>query len=151
MSAAESTADEAKSKEEPSQTVAAPPRALEGLSAGELVKEITGQIGLLAKKQIELATSELRADVAAELAMVGGLGIAAISAILGLAVLLVAGVFALSLVMPGWQAGLIVGGGMLLIAGIAAAVGWSKRARSPLRRTRRTMKENVQWTKEKMA
>lgn len=126
-------------------------RPLEERSAGELVKQVTGQIGLLARKQIDLATTELRADLMAELQMVGGLGVGAVAAILGLAVLLVAGVFGLALVMPGWEAALIVGGGLLVIAGIAGAVGWSRRARSPLRRTRQTLKENLDWTKEKVA
>jgi Putative Actinobacterial Holin-X, holin superfamily III len=130
---------------------AQPQRPLENLSTAELVKELTSQVGLLAKKQIDLAATELRADLTAELAMVGGLGIAAIASILGLAVLLVAGVFGLALLMPGWEAALIVGGGMLLIAGIAAAIGWGKRVRSPLRRTRQTLKEDVQWGKEKLA
>ena len=121
------------------------------MSAGELVKEVTGQIGLLAQKQIALAVAELRADLMTELHMVGGLGVSAIAAILGLAVLLVAGVFGLTLVMPGWEAGLIVGGGLLVIAGIAAAIGWSNRVKSPMRRTRQTLREHMDWTKEKLA
>jgi len=126
-------------------------RPPEDLSAAELVKEVTGQIGLLARKQIDLATSELRADLKAELQMVGGLGIGAILAILGLAILLVAGVFGLALLMPAWQAALIVGAGLLLVAGIVAATGWSRRAKSPLHRTRQTLKEDLQWSKEKLA
>jgi hypothetical protein len=126
-------------------------RPLKDVPAGELVKEVTGQIGLLAKKQIDLASAELRGDLMAELQMVKGISIAAIAAILGLAILLVAGVFGLTLIMPGWEAVLIVGGGLLLIAGIAATVGWSRRARSPMRRTRQALKDDVQWTKEKLA
>ncbi len=122
-----------------------------GKSAGELVKEVTGQISLLAQKQIDLAAAELRADLMTELHMVEGLGVAAIATILSLAVLLVAGVFGLALVMPGWQAALIVGGGLLGIAGIAGAMGWRKRVKSPMRRTRQTLKEHVDWTKEKLA
>jgi phosphoserine phosphatase len=127
------------------------PRPLQTLSATELVKEVTGQVGLLAKKQIDLATTELRADLTAELAMVKGLGVAAIASILAMAVLLVAGVLALATLIPGWQAALIVGGFLLLVAAIAAAVGWAKRVSSPLHRTRQTLKEDVQWTKEKLA
>jgi peptidoglycan/LPS O-acetylase OafA/YrhL len=70
---------------------------------------------------------------------------------LGVAVLLVAGVFGLTLVMPGWEAALIVGGALLLVAGIAGAVGWNRRVKSPMRRTRQTLKEDLQWTKEKLA
>jgi len=126
-------------------------RPLENIPGSALVKDVTGQIGLLVEKQINLATSELRRDLVAELQMVEGLGVSVVAAILGLAVLLVAGVFGLTLVMPGWEAALIVGGGLLLVAAIAGAVGWKRRVTSPMWRTRQTLKENLQWTKEKLA
>jgi hypothetical protein len=126
-------------------------RPLAGVPAGELLKEVTEQVSLLAKKQIELATTELRSDLKAELAMVGGLGVAAVAGLMALAMLLVTGVFVLTLWLPGWQAGLIVTGFMLVVALTAALIGWNKRARSPLRRTRQTLKEDVQWTKERLA
>ena len=126
------------------QEAATRPRArpLEGVPAGELLKEVTEQVSLLAQKQIELATTELRSDLKAELAMVGGLGVAAVAALMALALLLW---------LPGWQAALIVTGFMLVVALVAALFGWNKRARSPLRRTRQTLKEDVQWTKERLA
>jgi hypothetical protein len=130
---------------------AAASRPLESLSAGELLKEVTGQVSLLAKKQIELATTELRADFKAELAMVGGLGAAAVASLMTLALLLVAGVLTLGLWIPGWQAALIGTGFMLVVTVVAALIGWNKRARSPLRRTRQTLEEDVQWTKERLA
>ena len=126
-------------------------RPLEPLSTAQLVKEVTGQTGLLAKKQLDLAISELRSDLSSELAMVGGFGISAVTAILGLAVLLMAGVFGLARLIPAWQAALIVAGALLLVAAIAGLIGWSKRARSPLRRSRKSIKESVEWTKEKLA
>ena len=126
-------------------------RPLEPLSTPQLVKEVTGQTGLLMKKQLDLAISELRSDLSSELAMVGGFGIAAVTSILGLAVLLMAGVFGLARLMPAWQAALIVAGALLLVAAIAGLIGWSKRARSPLRRSRKSIKESVEWTKEKLA
>ena len=39
-----------------------PERAASSLSTAELIKEITSQFGHLAKKQLELAKTELRAD-----------------------------------------------------------------------------------------
>ena len=126
-------------------------RPLESIPGSALVKDVTGQIGLLVQKEIDLATSELRRDLIAELQMVEGLGVSVVAAILGVAVLLVAGIFGLTLVMPGWEAALIVGGGLLLVAAIAGAVGWKRRVKSPMWRTRQTLKENLQWTKEKLA
>jgi hypothetical protein len=128
-----------------------PDRPFEDVPATDLIKEVADQVTLLAKKQIELANTELRADLKAELAMVEGLGIAAIASLMTLAMLLVAGVFALTHWLPGWQAALIGAGFMLLVTGVAVLVGWNKRTRSPLRRTRQMLKEDVQWTKERLA
>jgi hypothetical protein len=126
-------------------------RPAAALSTGELVKEITHQVGLLATKQIELAKTELRADIKEEAAMASGLGIGALVALAALNMLLVTVVLALAQKLSGWVAGLIVSGFLLGVAAIAALVGWSKRVRTPMERTRRTLKEDVQWTKERLA
>src|SRR4029077_11902721 len=83
---------------------AATRRPLEPLSTAQLVKEVTGQTGLLVKKQLDLAISELRSDLSSELAMFAAFGTSAVTSILGLAVLLMAGVFVLARLMPAWQA-----------------------------------------------
>ncbi|MEO5767511.1 MAG: phage holin family protein [Polyangia bacterium] len=120
------------------------------LSTIELVKEITAEVGLLAQKQIELAKTELKADLRAEAATVGGLGVAALAALAAVNLLLVTLVLALAQTMRPWLAGLLVSAFMLVVAGIVALVSWNKRVRSPLERTRRTVKEDVQFTKERM-
>src|SRR5262245_58422766 len=94
------------------------------LSTRELVAEITGKASLLVKKEVELARNELKADLQAELAMAKALAAGALAALLGLNVLLVAVVFALAIIMPGWLAALIVGGALLLIGAIVGYVGW---------------------------
>lgn len=80
-----------------------------------------------------------------------GLGIAAITAILTVNLLLVSGALALSLVMPGWAAGLAVSGLTLAIAAVVGVVSWQRRVRDPMVRTRRALKENVKWAKERVA
>jgi hypothetical protein len=132
--------------------VARPPeRAAAALSTTELVREITSQFGVLAKKQIELAKTELRSDVRAEVAMARGLGIGAVAALMTVAMLLVTVILALSLKMPGWAAGLIVSGALLGVAIITALVGWGRRVRTPLSRTRRALREDVAFRKERLA
>jgi hypothetical protein len=123
------------------------------LSAGELLTEIGAQASLLVKKQVDLAKTELRADLSHEIAMVGGLSVAALALFLTLNLLLMAGVFALAsaLAFPGWLAALMVSGFTLLTAIAAGMFGWNKRIRSPLGRTRKALKEDVQWTKERLA
>jgi uncharacterized membrane protein YqjE len=122
-----------------------------GLSTAELIKEITHQVGELARAQIQLATTELRADIKSEVKMAAGLGVSALAALTAVNLLLVTIVFALSAVMPGWAAGLIVTGVMALVAAIAGVVGWKKRVRHPLERTRHELEEDVRWTKERLA
>lgn len=121
------------------------------LSTGELIGEITGQVGLLARMQIDLAKTELQADLRAEVAMASRLGIAALSGFVTVNLLLVTAVLALAQRMPAWSAGLAVSSTTLTIAAVAGLMGWSKRVRTPLERTRRTLKEDAQWTKERLA
>jgi hypothetical protein len=121
------------------------------LSNSALIGEITGKASLLARKEIELAKAEIRADLNAQLGMVKALGIAAVAALLALNLLLVAGVLALGAVIADWLAALLVGGGLLLIAAVMGYVGWRRMVTNPLARTRQNLKEDVRWVKERLA
>ncbi len=123
----------------------------ETLSTRELLADITGKVSLLVKKEVELATTEVKADLQKELAMVKLLGASVVAALLGLNMLLVAAVFALAVKMPGWVAALVVGGIVLLVAAVLGSIGWSRRVTAPLAMTRKTLKEDVQWAKERVA
>jgi hypothetical protein len=120
-------------------------------STPALVRAALSDVTELAKTHIALARAELRADMKAEVKAATKLGIGAITALTGVNLLLVTGILALARLMPGWAAGLIVSGAVLLVAGIFAAVGWKKIVREPIHRTRREVKEDVRWTKEQMA
>jgi hypothetical protein len=62
-----------------------------------------------------------------------------------------AAVFVLAWWMPGWLAALLVAG-VLLVAGAAlAAMGWGRVKRVPLPLTRKTVTEEMQWVKERLA
>jgi membrane-bound ClpP family serine protease len=123
----------------------------ENLSTRELVAEISGKVSLLVKKEVELAKTEMKANVQAELAMLKAMVAAAVAGLLGLNTLLVAVVFALALKMPGWLAALIVGGVVLILAAALGYLGWSWRVTAPLAMTRKTIKEDVQWARERVA
>jgi uncharacterized membrane protein HdeD (DUF308 family) len=81
---------------------------------------------------------------------VGGLGIAGVLLLLGVNVLLVAGVLALALVIPAWVAGLTVSGALLAVGGIIAMTSWRRRVSVPLERTRQTVTEDLHWAKERL-
>jgi Putative Actinobacterial Holin-X, holin superfamily III len=121
------------------------------LSNRELIHEITDKASTLVKKEIELAKAEIRADLQSELRMAKALAVAGIAALLGLNALLVAGILALATIIPGWAAALIVGGAVLGIAVLLGYVGWRRHVTNPLALTRQTLKEDLQWMKERAA
>jgi uncharacterized membrane protein YqjE len=121
------------------------------LSLRELIGEITAKATLLAKKEVELAKTELKADLTSELSTVKGLGLAVLVGILGLNMFLVSLVLALAAYIPGWLAALLIGGVLVIVAGILGYASWTRRVRSPLATTRQTLKEDAQWAKERLA
>lgn len=127
------------------------PLSVEAMSNRELVGHVAQSALLLARKEIELARSEIRADLKAEVAMAKGLGVAGVCALLTLAMMLVTITLALGHAMPDWLAGIIVTAAVLTVGTVAGLVGWGKRVRNPLEATRRTLKEDAQWAKERLA
>jgi hypothetical protein len=121
------------------------------LSTMALVKEIAAQATLLVKKQIELARTEIKADARTEAKAAGGLGIAAVGAIIFVTLLLVTAVLALALVLPAWAAGLIVSGVVAAAVAIVAAVSWHRRVRKPLAHSRNLLRADVRFAKERFA
>ena len=119
-------------------------------SVPQAVRSVIDTAVQLAKKEIELARLEAKADLKSEIGMVKGLGIAGVCALMTLAMLLVACAFALSHVMADWLAALVVAGIVLAIGTVAGLIGWGKRVRDPLAATRKTLKEDAQWVKERI-
>jgi putative superfamily III holin-X len=124
---------------------------VEGMSNRELLGHVVDSATLLAKKEIELAKSELRKDLKAEVAMAKGLGVAGVCALCTLNMLLVSGAFALAHVLADWAAALIVAALVLTVGSIAGFIGWKKRVTSPLESTRRSLKEDARWARERLA
>lgn len=130
-----------------------PADPLRGLGTRDLVTEVARKASELARKEIELAKAEAKADLRSGIKMASGLGVAGVCALVTLQLLLVALVLALmeGEVMPGWAAALLVAAVVLAIGTIAGLWGWAKRVRNPLDTTRRSVKENVEWAKERIA
>jgi uncharacterized membrane protein YqjE len=125
--------------------------ATRSLSLRELLGEITGKVTLLARKEVELAKTELKADLASELAAAKGLVVAAVIAILGVNMLLVAAAFGLAVYLPARLAAVLIGAVLVVIAGILGYVSWMRRVTQPLAATRKTLREDAQWAKERLA
>lgn len=129
---------------------AASPESLRNASLGDLLSGITDRVKLLVVGEVALARAEIRSDVKSEIAMAKGLGIAAVSALLGLNMLLVAAAFALATRVPGWEAALIVGAPFLVLAIVTGAIGWAKRVTKPLEASRASLKEDLEWAKNRL-
>jgi uncharacterized membrane protein YqjE len=135
----------------------APPRgagdALRGMRTRELVTELARKASLLARKEVELAKVELKADIRSEIRAASGLGVAGLCGIFTIQLLLVAVVLALMEgdVLPGWAAALVVAAVVLAVGTVAGLWGWGRRVRKPLDTTRRSLQEDVRWAKEQIA
>jgi hypothetical protein len=127
------------------------PASVQGMTNRELIGHTIDSATQLAKKEIELAKAELRADIKKEVAMAKGLGVAGLCAIWAVGLMLTAGALALGLVLPEWAATLIVAAAVLAAGTAAGVIGWGKRVKQPLEATRRTVKEGATWAKERLA
>jgi uncharacterized membrane protein YqjE len=126
---------------------------LRSMRTRDLVTEVARKASLLARKEVELAKAELRADVRSEIKMASGLGVAGLCALFTVQLLLVAVVLALmeSGVLPGWAAALVVAAVVLAIGTAVGLWGWARRVKKPMDATRRSLKEDVRWAKEQIA
>ncbi len=122
-----------------------------GRSTGELVKDLSNQVSLLARQEIELAKAEM-----AEKGRKAGLGLglvaaAGVSALLALGTLTAAAVLALATAMPAWLAALIVALAWGVVAAVLASVGRQKveQAGTPVpEQTVESVKEDIEWLKD---
>ena len=96
---------------------------LRELPIGELVGRLSEQVSHLVRDELRLALAELKQKGKRAGLGAGLTGAAGVIALFGLAVLVAAVIAALALVLPVWAAALIVGGVLLLLAGVLALAG----------------------------
>ena len=132
-------------------TVPSHPESLQDVPLRDLLSGITDRVKLLVTKEFALAKAEIRSDVKSEIAMAKSLGIAAVCGLLGLNMLLVAAAFALATMVPGWAAALIVAAPFIVVGIAMGAIGWTRRVTKPLEATRASLKENLEWTRNRLA
>ena len=120
-------------------------------SVGELVQLLTMQVSTLARKEVELAKTELARK--GKVAGIGGgmFGAAGLIAVLGLGALTAALILGLAtLIDEAWIAALIVGAVYLAVAGVLALAGRGRiQKASPLvpEQATESVKEDVEWIK----
>jgi uncharacterized membrane protein YqjE len=121
-------------------------------SVAEILENIASNLTQLVQAEFRLAKSEVK-EGAEKVAGPGAtLGAGMVLAFYGLGFLLLAAVYALSLVMAGWLATLIVGSVLVAAAGILIGAGSAKLRRVNLApdRTMRTLEEDLQWAKQQI-
>ena len=123
-------------------------KVIRALPTRALVGQITDKAALLARKELQLAAAEAKADARSEVGMAKGLGLGALAALLGLNVALLAAVLGLARVMPPWLAALLLAIALLAGGGFLAYQRWTRRVKQPLARTRRTLRETVRWARD---
>ena len=121
-------------------------------SVPDVLEDIASNLAQLVQAEFRLAKTELK-EGAVKVAGPGAtLGAGLALALYGLGFLLLAAVYAMSSVMAGWLAALIVGGVLTVAAGILIGAGGLKLRQANLTpdKTLRTLEENVQWAKQQI-
>jgi uncharacterized membrane protein YqjE len=121
-------------------------------SVPEILEDLASNLTELVRAEFRLAKTELK-EGAEKVAGPGAtLGAGVAMAFYGLGFLLLAAVYALSLLMAAWLATLIVGGVLTVAAGILIGAGGMrlKRVNVTPDKTMRTLEEDVQWAKQQI-
>lgn len=117
-------------------------------SVGQLVGKLTENLSHLVRDELQLAQAQIAEKGKALGSGVGAFAGAALFGLFGFGWLLVGGFLALSRVLPPWAAALIVGGVLLLIAGIAALVGKSLMKNAPAPQTKQNIQKDIEALKQ---
>jgi hypothetical protein len=124
--------------------------SLEDKSLGELVANATRDLSLLVHKEVELAKTEIKADVAAAgkgAGLFGGAGFAGLFALIFLSISAAYGISALGVPL-GW--GFFAVGALYLIAAAVLALTGKKKIaemKPPAEKTVETVKDDIAWAK----
>jgi uncharacterized membrane protein YqjE len=114
-----------------------------------VLTDIVGNFQHIVRSEMRLAKTELTEELAKSRSAAMMLGVGVLLLAFSVLFVLLAAVYALSLVLPGWMAALIVGAGIGLIAALCVGLGLSrfKKVRAAPKTTA-TVKENVEWAKQ---
>jgi uncharacterized membrane protein YqjE len=121
-------------------------------SVPEILEDIASNLTQIVQAEFRLAKSEMKGGAEKVAGPGATLGAGVALAFYGLGFLLLAAVYALSLVMAGWLATLIVGGVLTVAAGILIGAGGTKLKRVNLTpdKTIRTLEEDVRWARQQI-
>ena len=119
------------------------------LGNAELIRTIMQQVTDLAKVEAELASVEARADLLAELDAVRYMAFATVSGIIAINLMIMSLVLLFAPDMA-WLACLILSLVLFATMGAFAYLGWKGRVKGPMIDTIDSLKETVDWLKERL-
>lgn len=134
------------------QPPAAAPGDAEERSTGQLLGDIVSELRTIVRKELELASQEMRAAVAVRGQAAAALALAGLFGLIALGCAVTAAAVGLSIVMPDWAAWALVAGAFLLLAGAALVVARSRARAVPLapEKTRRSIEESARWARTQL-
>jgi hypothetical protein len=122
------------------------------MASRDLLRELLSNGTLLLKRQLRLAEMEARRDAKTGKRSLEMLGAAGLVGYAGAIVILVAAALGLGEALGGrhWAGALIVAAILLAIAGVLAPVGWWRRVKKPLRRSREELNKELTWANSQL-
>lgn len=125
----------------------------DGRSLGELFSDLSRELSTLVRQEVQLAKTEIGQKVSSVGKNAAFIVAAALLAFVGFQALIAAAILALSQVVEPWLAAIIVGGVLMLIAGVLAlkALAGLKKDATPPKHTIETLKEDAQWAKQQIS
>jgi uncharacterized membrane protein YqjE len=125
------------------------PSMPEAMSSADLVKELTSNASLLVQRQIKLAKIEAKQELQKGKTMAELFGVAGLTAYAGVILLLVAAALGIGAALDGryWAGALIVAGALFIPAIITGLLGYQKRIKNPLSRSRAELSKEISWAK----
>ena len=126
-------------------------RPLQGAATGELLGQLFHQSSELLKKEMELGRLETKQSLQSAISMAVEMGTSAMFGLVALGCFAACIVLALSKWLEPWAAALITGGLMLVISLGLVIFTRSMHKSRPYEHTQKTLKEDVQWAKERAA
>jgi uncharacterized membrane protein YqjE len=123
--------------------------SIQDRSIGDVLKDIVANVQHIIRAEVRLAKIETRDELLKFKRGVIFFAVAGLFGTLALGVLLLAAVYALSLVLPPWAAALVVAVVTGVIAAVCAGTGVKslKQVTLPPPKTVATIQENIQWAK----
>ncbi len=128
------------------------PSVKQDKSVGELFSDLTREMSTLVRQEVQLAKTEMTHKASSLGKNLGFVAVALIFSSLALQALTAAAILALALVLEAWFAALIVGGVLLLVAGVLVMVAQKaikKEGVAPTQ-TIQTLQDDARWAKEQI-